>query len=561
MNTDRFSDSIRRKLESIRPDFSEKNWVRMQATLQQATPPLSGLPTGYQHPANGAWSAQSWLLAAAAVSTVVLVSLAIWQRNQISDLRRTVSQLSKPQTTIQPRRLPTETTAPNAVPLPLATQTVRRGGPAANRLNQSADRSANPVTVSRPDTVYITRYVAVPTKTASPAPDRTAQRLADAPNGSQISRFEQGRSLADAQSQQRKATRSAATERSENVANNTSPFAIGTTNETTNAVNNRPESVNPPTRRTDEKTALQSGNLPESTVNVLGGTKRLPAPEATDNPASTERATAVPAGFADAGVSGETGQPAVTYALATSQPLTMEAIDWSNVLARQAKRMRPVRTTTVGGQAVPASQPVTQPVGQVAVGFRIGVGAEVSRTVRSGGVLTELLIGKHLTLGAGFGWASFAGGTFLTDVEFDRGKPKKFRRDYIPGRGIDPRSDILNIKTHTVQVQIPISFGYRIPVSQTVSLLPSVGTTLSLRGRELVTFTYRQPLRNFETASYRVPRPVDLRNNLTFGAAVEWKRSHWIGQVGPVLTVPTVADTHWHEGPSVGLRARVFYQF
>ena len=552
MNTDQFNDNIRRKLESIRPDFSEKDWARMQATLQHATPPLSGSSPAYQPLTGSAWSTQPWLLAAAAVSTVVLISLATWQRAQISDLRQTVARLSQQQKT-QPQPTP----APNAVVLPSDRRTAQRNQAQSGPTDQPANRSQP--TADQPDTVYITRYVAVPARPVNSSRGQTAQPSTPAPDGSSIGRTDRTRSLADAQPQQRQTDQATITDRSNDAPDKALPVADNPTNST----NNRPESASPPTRRVGEKTATQPVGQPEN--DAPGQRKGLSAATVTiattaatrDNQTTSgSPTTATPAGSAVGGVAGETGQPMVTYALA-ARPVTMEVIDWNEALSRQAQRMRPVRITTVGGGAAPVSQPVNR----VAFGFRLGAGGEVLRSVRSGGLLTELLIGKHLTLGAGLGLASFAGGTFLTDVEFDRGKPKKFRRDYIPGRGIDPRSDILNIGTHTERVQIPISLGYRIPVSQTFSLLPSVGTTLGLQSKEFVTFTYRQPLRSYETASYRIPHPVDLLNNLTFGAGVEWQRNHWVWQAGPVLTVPLVADANWPESPSIGLRARLFYQF
>lgn len=566
MKTDRFSDSIRRKLESIRPDFSEKDWQRMQATLQRATPLPSDAPPAPQPGAGSAWSAQPWLMAAAALSTVVLVSLAIYQRNQISDLRQTVRQLSRPRTTTQPR----QATTPNAVALPSADQAARRGGPAAEPLNESDDRSAGPATGnrtdSRPDTVYITRYVTTPTQPTSSAPGRVAQRLADAPAGLRVDYSGPGRSLADAQPQQRRVTRLAATKQGDDVADNTLPIANGTTKATTKATVSRLESKNSPARRTDEKTAMRSKNTRESDVNVPGGRQQPPATEVAANPASGERpATAVPTGLADAGVPSETGQPVATNAL-TTRPVTMNSLNWSESLARQARRMRPVRTTTVGGQEAPVNQPASQPV-RVTFGFRLGAGGELSRNVRSGSLLTELLIGKDLTLGVGLGMASFAGGTFLTPEKFDERKgrehkPGGFKREYVYSRRINPLSDITNIGMHTTRVQLPISLGYRIPVGQTLSLLPSVGTTLGMRSREFVTFTYREPFGTYEEAKLLpIFRATDLFNNLTFGANVEWQRSHWVWQAGPVLTVPTVADANWQQSASVGLRARVFYQF
>lgn len=559
MKTDRFSDSIRRKLESIRPDFSEKDWKRMQATLQQATPPPSDATPVSQPFTGSAWSAQPWLMAAAAVSTVVLVSLAIYQRNQITHLRQTVRQLSGQQTA-RSRPTTAEPAAPNAVALS-PHRPNQRGETRPGPLQPSADRSEP--AARQPDTVYVTRYVAVPGPPARPA---TAQRAPDAPSSDRPDRT---RSVANVPPQQ--PDRSATPDRNHDVADGASPRADGPANGLPNVLDNRPGTTNPPIRPADERLARPSKS--QLADNASGRKKRRSPADATETAAappdgtttSDKNVTAAPAPPVTGDASGEVGQRVATYALTASRPLTLNVIDWSNALARQAKRMRPVRTTTVGGQEASVSQPASQPV-RVAFGFRVGVGGEVSRTVRSGSLQTELLIGKHLTLGVGLGMGSFAGGTFLTPEKFDERKEKEhkpggFKREYVLPRRIDPRSDITNIGIHTTRMQIPISLGYRIPVSQTLSLLPSVGTTLGMRSKEFVTFTYREPFRSYEAASQHYDRPVDLFNNLTFGANVEWHRNHWVGQAGPLLTVPTVADANWQQNAAVALRARVFYQF
>lgn len=562
MKTDRFSDSIRRKLESIRPDFSEKDWQRMQATLQQATPPPSGSPTAPQPWAGSAWSAQPWLMAAAAVSTVVLISLAIYQRNQITHLQQTVRQLSGKQTT-RPRPTTDEPALPNAVALapnrPNPRAETRPGTP-----QPSAGRGVQAAT--QPDTVYVTRYVAPP---ARPAPVQTAQRLPDAADIPSSDRPVQTRSVASAPPQQ--PDRSATPNRRNEGVDNVSPGADGPANGLPTVPDNRPGTPNPAIRRTDEQLAIPSKS--QAVANASGRKKRrssagttATAPPDDGTTTSNENITAAPASSLTGNASGEVSQPVATYAL-TTRPVTMNSINWSEALVRQARRMRPVRTTTVGGPEAPVSQPASQPVNRVAFGFRVGAGGEVSRNVRSGSLQTELLIGRHLTLGVGLGMASFAGGTFLTPEKFDERKgmerkPGGFKREYVYNHRINPLSDITNIGMHTTRVQIPISLGYRIPVSPTLSLLPSVGTTLGMRSREYVTFTYREPFGSYQEAKLPpISRTTDMFNNLTFGANVEWHRNHWAWQAGPVLTVPTVTDANWQQSTSVGLRARVFYQF
>ena len=74
----------------------------MQASLQQAMPPQPGSPTTGNPFSGGVWSGSSWMLAAASVSTVVLIAFSIWQRNEINTLREAVGQLKQQSVATQP---------------------------------------------------------------------------------------------------------------------------------------------------------------------------------------------------------------------------------------------------------------------------------------------------------------------------------------------------------------------------------------------------------------------------------------------------------------------------
>ena len=550
MKIDRFSDSIRRKLESIRPDFSEGDWARMQTSLRQSP---SGAPIAHQ-PLLASRS-RPWLMTAAAVGFVVLVSFAAWQRAQIITLHQTVSYLSQQTTRL---RQPLPKTVANTITRPADQPVASLGKPLPNSPNQSASRNDAPD--RRPDTVFITRYITLPQFT-HPAPERTAQRPVET-NGTGELVIDRdkltGRTVppTNALPRQPRANPSVTNEqRNDRTAGGavvdkvtSEPTAMDVT-----GAGNETVPDNPTTDDVTQKALSQPTN--QSEMDKTSHQNR-PAPATNDRTGATGKKTTInTSGSGDAADMTVLPVKRTDADFLATRPLSIAAIDWNEALARRARRMRPARTTTVGGPAAPVSQPVDR----VAFSFRIGTGGELSRAVQSGGLLTEVLIGKHLTLGVGVGMASFAGGSFTTDVEFDRKRPRKFRREY--ARNIDPRSDIVNIATRTVRLQIPVTVGYRIPISRTLSLLPAVGTTLGLRSRELVTFTYRQPLRNFESASGRIARPVNLFNNLTLGAGLEWKQTHWVLQAGPLLTIPTTADANWQETASLGLRARVFYQF
>ena len=595
MKTDRFSDSIRRKLESIRPEFNEKDWARMQASLQQAAPvPAPGSPVVHQPFTGSAWSAQPWLMAAAAVSTVVLISVAVWQRSQINDLR---SQLSakQPATIVHPVPSPAGSDAPA---LSVHEQTSPVAIPADGQADLLAGRA--PTAAPRPDTVFITRYITVPSPSGT-SQNRVAQRPADEPNTGQPSVTDRNQPLVRNTDSQRSVTRSSTPDQGGEARPNSLPATEPTTDESitpvesatrsdrrvagtsqaasapeeatsttitptgnAGATNSRPASESRSTRQANERSATpfrtsrtngvaSRGNRSSAAGAYTGSSGSATGTMAGDNPVQPN----------DAGVSvdASSSQPAVAYETVTSRPLTLGTIDWKSPLAYRARRIRPTRTTIVGGTAAPTAHPASQSVNQLAIGYRLGAGLDVMNKLVSGSVLGEVVIGKHLRVSTGIGLASFAGGRFGSDEEFDKNNHQNFRRDYVRG-GIDPRNQLMNIGIHTEIVQIPLSVGYRIPLNKSFSLLPSVGTTFNLQSREHVTFEYRPPFfRTTETASYQISRPIDLVNSLSLGAGLEWARNHWVGQAGPVMNLSARSTVNWQDGACVGLRARVFYQF
>ena len=82
MKTNKFEDTIRRKLESIEPDFQEKDWAKMQSYMQAQSPPSFW----QQH--------SSWIgyAAAASVSTV-MAFMYVSQRTQNNHLTADVKNL------------------------------------------------------------------------------------------------------------------------------------------------------------------------------------------------------------------------------------------------------------------------------------------------------------------------------------------------------------------------------------------------------------------------------------------------------------------------------------
>jgi hypothetical protein len=557
MKTDRFTDIIRRKLEGIRPEFTENDWKKMQASLQQAAPSSS---TTVQHPASRSWYARPWVPLTAAASVAALVAVAAWQRSEIATLRQTV-------------------------------QALNTATPAAPR-SHSADltrQMAAPPVVHQTDTVYITRYVPVPAKSSSaPEPAENRGQWADAstPAGTDP------REMSVASTPEIRDQRRAAT----GATDVTSSPASSETKENTDGQ----LAMNRPGRTQNERTTTQPTRSADSGVGTnqsgrdLSGTNvtiseelriassvnksRLERLRSSAGQASRAAANGSYLATPSTGLPGQTdntsnestspGESAIAanFDQLYNQPLQLTDTDWNTVLLRKAnRRMRPVRTVTVGGIQAPASQSVAKFTPR----FRVGVGGDLATRSRSTAITGEVILGKHWTLGIGYGQSVCTDGNFLSEKDFNMKNPQPFRKEF--DKAVDPKADpsqfIANIRLKREETQIPLQIGYRIPLTSSFTILPTVGTNLTLSNTERLTFDrigkvfggYSEIVQVESSRS----RPYDVFNNLTFGTAVEWQKNHWVAQAGPLATtqLAQVSSPNAYSSFNIGARVRLFYQF
>ncbi|MVM37455.1 hypothetical protein GO730_07200 [Spirosoma sp. HMF3257] len=260
------------------------------------------------------------------------------------------------------------------------------------------------------------------------------------------------------------------------------------------------------------------------------------------------------------------------YELVASLPLSTKGPNWNALLNKRANRIRQAWTPSISPvveqeAAVPASQPVQR----LATRLRIGATGEVASSSWNTGGFAEVLLGRHLSLAVGFVQATYTN-KFTNDDDFEDRTHRNFKKEF--GPGIDQLRDILNIDTRQTRYQVPITIGYRIPLSQTLTLLPTVGTYLNLNNTENVTFYCRLPLppfqqtqRAFGQVDINKSQPINLINSLSLGTGLEWHSRHWALQGSPILNIPMQAaptmqsDLNWQQKTTVSLRARLLYQF
>ena len=522
----------------------------MQSTLKDASLSQPSAP-GTHHPfSGGVWSSQPWLLAAATISTVILVTFSIWQRREINQLRQTIGQLK---TSPAHQSSPTSASAEVNESRRSDVAQAREATPSASgEAPTSANRNASQAV--RPDTVYITRYVAPPSQATrgTRMEEHLTQRQ---PIGAEQKQVTEIPTLAPSIAHQSdNAARHPQTESYD--ASSTSPVAKDTYSE--------------PMLAEESNRSLTKQKRPISRNAGTSGIKQRRSSSSNSVPDEIEPATdktvAQPALIVAA------NQPSVRYESVISRPLTLPKKNWSVSLAQRARRMQPAQPVLAAVE--PTSAPASQPVKSMAARFRAGVSGEVASRLWSVGVYTELLVGKHLTVGVGLNEATYLN-RFITEDDFNGRTQRDFRREF--ARGVNAWGEIINIDTRQVRFQVPVNLGYRIPLNQSLALLTSVGTYVNLTSAENVTYYCRQPLfppmkpqlkGELTEVEASKSQPVALINSFSLGAGIEWQRSHWAVQATPVLTIPTQTDPrtrqtdlNWQQNVIVGMRARLLYQF
>ncbi|MBD2756050.1 hypothetical protein [Spirosoma validum] len=577
MKTDRFTDIIRRKLESIRPEFTDKDWARMQSTLKDANLYQPNTPGANSPFSGGVWSGQSWLLAAASISTVALIAFSIWQRQEINQLRQTIGQLH-PNATKQSAPVPSvsgsdvilnERVQPDVVHVDKTTS-------AQKSQETTASANRNESQAVRPDTVYITRYVPVPSRTRADVRSeiRSDERFSQHTETPPEQRYATDNPTASPVIT-RQPTNQTKNQQTESYDVSSTPSVAKNTNNESSVINKSTNtSVKPSNTLTNEKNSIgqtKGGRNRETRRNDV-----LPSTSADDQGNVVANTNVGDNKANPTETAGTTNETSATYETIASLPLSTEGINWGAALAQRAKRMRPARTTVVNAEPAQtqAQTPASQPVQQVATRFRAGVGGEVTSRLWSAGVFTEVLLGRHWTLGVGLSQATFLN-RFITEEDFNDRTERDFRKEF--ARPNDAWRDILNIDTRQIRLQIPVSLGYRIPINQSLTFLPTAGMYLNLTNSENITYYCRDILklplkpqvqRGFDEINTTRSQPVALVSNFALTTGIEWQRSHWVVQASPVLNIPIQSnqqlkqpDLNWQKNTTVGLRARLLYQF
>ncbi len=593
MKTDKFDEAIRRKLESIEPAFRERDWGHMQSFM-------------HRHGYPPAWTgATTWLmpLAAAAAVTGVLLST-IWQfhtnqelRQSIQTLSQTVARLETTQSQLIQSKTKKDTvyvttfTQPVASPsanqvatsqpvltgnsairstgiLPVQTQRRERISPTDTRMSlepglpnitdSKADARRFPVTRRRTDGSLATNVpVDESLLSTPPVPStRTGASGIASPESTPDVTIRSGSAAMPHRDAVAKVNSSA-----------DNPVATATHLTTAHAVITDRTEPQPAGQREAGQREAGQRNAGQRLVGQGSESDRIPSSgkrNAGQFITQSGQRSGQPSALPLTEATEPMARQSVSIPLLTGRPLQLDSAYYVEGIARRIRRIRSLfpattATPTTVAQAMPTEAASSRPLpGGIRV--RLGATGELGSVQTVIGLYSEVLAGRHWSLGIGLDHVDLQGGHFTTDQQFDDKTAHDFRREYAPG--IDPRHDILDINRQMTLWQIPVNLTYRVPLPGGFALLPSAGVNFVVATRGTITFTYRRSPREFYNASVTPPAPPNsLFTSYVVAAGLEKSWRHLVFQAGPVLTTPAKKLPDPVNPVSLGLRARVLFQF
>lgn len=522
MKTNPFEEILRRKLESLNPNFQKKDWDKFQAFQQYAAPSFWQT---YGH----------WLgYAVAVVTTGVMVTLYVNQSRQNDALMQEMKELrgqiavrsgtDGPPRGFQPVFVDSLVTTDETAP--------------ANR----------PVPQPHSDTVYILKprvvYRDRPVYDSKAAKAELAESVNDQSPLNLGENFDRRKS----ENPERTAASNIIAEKS----TENSPLVVIETNirpDKAEAIRksstDAPPSVN---RKSQSGDALPGEALSKATQVV------------TDN------------------------KPQDRLVLNDIQPLPTPSlpetgkIEYSRMMNRmpRATRKREVPVVakserTVESKAAPLKPATEESVEKVTkdesllpkfdlnLPYRVGAGQQWEGRTKAFSVWNEVLIGAHWSVQVGLSWQKLEDQKFFSEKLFKDKMRVEFRNKHAPK--LPANFDIFNITARTKVTRIPLNLTYRNEIGNDFSYFVGAGTNLNLRARQTLSFDYKRPSKDYGQESKERNIPFPVLNNASVLVGVEKRWSPIVLQVSSFLNTRFKTFPFLEDRTDVGLQVKLLYEF
>lgn len=527
MKTNRFDKILRRKLESIQPDFQDQDWDKWQAFRQHATPSFWQT---YGH----------WLgYAVATLTTAVMVVLYVNQSNQNKALLNEMQALKQ--------------------------QVVAQGQANEGALNSASSGSESSTgilprgsKVPHADTVYIlerrTVYVERPLRTESEENPKSLSAI----DGAESQRSPEVSEQTKIISNRHESTPSPNTpvlSPETKITSTSSSVLEGKYqgDSKTKAVLPAPNS----NRRSKNLSNLNSEGVSQGTLP--GSEAKIPDRAVSNY--DSERL--------------DLGQIVALPTPSYTVPATNAYRRMQNRMPRFVKSRAPEQRVVAAENATlpkpkseaPASVQKVEKVAQderllpdfgLGLPFRVGVGQQWTGRTKTFGVWHEVLLGKHWSVQTGLSFQKLEEQKFYNDRIFREKTQEDFRKKH--AKPLPQNFDIFNITIRTTLTQIPLNLTYRSDLGRNFTLIAGMGTRLNLRAKQNLSFDFKRPTNDFgqQTAKRVVSVPLINTMNVLLGAEKRW--SPIVLQASTFLTTKLQASPYFSKRTDVGVQVKVLYE-
>lgn len=191
--------------------------------------------------------------------------------------------------------------------------------------------------------------------------------------------------------------------------------------------------------------------------------------------------------------------------------------------------------------------------------YRVGAGQQWEGRTKAFSVWNEVLLSAHWSVQAGLSWQKLEDQKFFDERIFKEKMKKDFRKDH--AEKLPPSFDIFNISTSTKITRIPLNLMYRNEISNGFSYFVGSGTAFNLRARQTLSFDYKRPSRDYGQESKECNIPFPLINNVNALVGVEKRWSPIVLQVSSFLNTRFKTFPFFDDRTDVGLQVKLLYEF
>lgn len=191
--------------------------------------------------------------------------------------------------------------------------------------------------------------------------------------------------------------------------------------------------------------------------------------------------------------------------------------------------------------------------------FRVGAGQQWEGRTKAFSLWNEVLLGAHWSAQAGLSWQKLEDQKFFDERGFKEKMRKEFRKNH--AEKLPPSFDIFNITARTKVIRIPLNLTYRNEISNGFSYFVGAGTNVNLQAKQTLSFDFKRPSRDFGQESKQRNIPFPLINNMNALVGVEKRWSPIVLQVSSFLNTRFKTFPFLDDRTDVGMQVKLLYEF